>query len=174
MLKPFIIFRKSGHSRFQLTSAACYGIMLVMVSMFASCKQPEKNPTPSKGQLSLELMSLDKKFSDSCLKLGKSDAFMKYLDSNGILLRPNFYPIEGYATTDYLLEQQIDDYEFSLFPKQAEVAESGDLGFTYGVYQIKPKDYDTTLNGTYTKIWRKQANGEWKLSLNAENQGVGE
>ncbi len=148
--------------------------MIILLAFFASCAQPEVKPAVDKGQLTLDLMRLDKQFSDSCKKNGKSDAFMKYLDSAGILLRPDYYPIEGYSTTDYLIEQQLEDIDFSFFPTQAEVSASGDMGFTYGVYQIKPHAYDTILYGTYTNVWRKQADGNWKLLLNAENSGVGD
>lgn len=141
---------------------------------FIACKQPKENPEIQKGQITLELMKLDERFSDSCIKLGKTEAFLKFLDSSAILLRPDAYPIDGTATTDYLVEQQNDDIDYSLLPKQADVSASGDLGFTYGVYKIRPKDYDTAFYGTYTNIWKKQPDGNWKLILNSENTGVGE
>jgi ketosteroid isomerase-like protein len=54
------------------------------------------------------------------------------------------------------------------------VANSGELGFTYGIYAMRPKDKDTVIYGTYTSIWRKQKDGKWKLALDSGNQGIGE
>jgi ketosteroid isomerase-like protein len=52
------------------------------------------------------------------------------------------------------------------------VAESGELGFTYGVYIMRPLLQDTALFGTYTHIWKKQLDGKWKLLLNSVNEGI--
>jgi ketosteroid isomerase-like protein len=53
---------------------------------------------------------------------------------------------------------------------KAEIARSGDLGYSYGIYElILP---DTTLRGTYVNIWKKQNNGEWKFVLNSNNAGL--
>ncbi len=50
-------------------------------------------------------------------------------------------------------------------PEGAEVAESGDLGFTYGFYQLTTTDEsgkETENQGKYLTVMRKQASGEWR------------
>ncbi len=59
-------------------------------------------------------------------------------------------------------------------PKGANVAASGDLGYTYGVYEIHTSAQDTVLYGTYVSIWKKQQNGKWKFVLDSGNEGIGE
>jgi ketosteroid isomerase-like protein len=58
-------------------------------------------------------------------------------------------------------------------PKSGQVSESTDLGYTYGVYEIKLKTSDTLINGTYVSIWQKQKDGTWKFVLDTGNQDAG-
>ncbi len=46
-----------------------------------------------------------------------------------------------------------------LSPLQAEVAQSADLGYTYGASEGEAQ------KGNYVHIWRKESNGDWKLVL---------
>src|SRR5262249_55516222 len=44
---------------------------------------------------------------------------------------------------------------------RAEVATSGDVGYTVGAYQLTANG--TTEKGKYVTLWRKQADGSWKV-----------
>jgi ketosteroid isomerase-like protein len=105
---------------------------------------------------------------------GMKKAYIEYIDSNGVLLRPENMPIIGANAIDYLIQQDDTGFQLSWEPRHAEVANSGELGFTYGIYAMRPKDKDTVIYGTYTSIWRKQKDGKWKLALDSGNQGIGE
>ena len=59
-------------------------------------------------------------------------------------------------------------------PKGGTIAQSGELGYTYGLYVLKPAGKDTTLYGTYVSIWKKQTDGSWKFVLDSGNEGIGE
>ena len=98
---------------------------------------------------------------------------MNTLDSNGVLLRPGHMPIVGADAIDYLIQQNDSAYTLSWQPSFAEVAASGELGYTYGMYALQMKDKDTTIFGTYTSIWKKQSDGTWKFVLDTGNEGVG-
>jgi hypothetical protein len=57
-------------------------------------------------------------------------------------------------------------------PVHAELAASGDLGYTYGtwVYSSKDKAGKTAVAyGKFTTIWKKQKDGQWKVALNTTN-----
>ena len=57
-------------------------------------------------------------------------------------------------------------------PVKAEMAASGDLGYTYGnyVYTAKNKDGKLVANyGKYTSIWKKQKDGQWKVVVDMGN-----
>jgi ketosteroid isomerase-like protein len=121
-----------------------------------------------------KMMDADRAFSKMSVEKGMKNAFLEYIDSNGVLLRPNQLPIIGAEAIDYLI--QINDTVFTMQwePKGGGIAQSGELGYTYGLYALKPKQRDTTLYGTYVSIWKKQADGSWKFVLDSGNEGVGE
>jgi ketosteroid isomerase-like protein len=52
-------------------------------------------------------------------------------------------------------------------PVKAEISLSGDLGYTFGNWELFVKSSDTTLYGNYVSIWKKQADGSWKYVLDA-------
>jgi len=57
-------------------------------------------------------------------------------------------------------------------PIKAEMAASGDLGYTYGNYVFTGRDKEgklVTSYGKYTSIWRKQKDGQWKVVVDMGN-----
>ena len=53
-------------------------------------------------------------------------------------------------------------------PVQVEVARSGDLAYTQGAYELTmtgPKGQPVTDHGKTTEIWKKQADGRWKCTV---------
>ena len=121
-----------------------------------------------------ELMEVDRAFSKMSEEKGMKNAFIEYIDSNGVLLRTDRMPIIGANAIDYLI--QLNDTGFTLTwePNDAEIARSGDLGYTYGIYAMKPHSKDSIIYGTYTSIWKKEKNGKWKFVLDTGNEGLGD
>jgi ketosteroid isomerase-like protein len=148
-------------------------IVLLTGSFLFSCKETKTDNTLMYSNYKLELLTTDRSFSELSEKEGIKIAYFEYIDSNGVLLRPNELPIVGAEAIDYLAQQNDQDYSLTWDPQHAEVGASGDLGFTYGVYILKPRDYDTLFYGNYTNIWKKQPDGKWKLILNSGNEGLG-
>jgi len=57
-------------------------------------------------------------------------------------------------------------------PVRADMAASGDLGYTYGTYEFRSKDKDgkpTVEYGKYVSIWKKQKDGSWKVAMDMGN-----
>jgi ketosteroid isomerase-like protein len=57
-------------------------------------------------------------------------------------------------------------------PVHAEMAASGDLGYTYGTYEFRSigKDGKPTVEyGKYVSIWKKQKDGSWKVVMDMGN-----
>ena len=55
---------------------------------------------------------------------------------------------------------------------KVEVAGSGDLAYETGVFLINSVDKNqqpTTINGKYVLVWKKQANGKWKVVADIDN-----
>jgi ketosteroid isomerase-like protein len=57
-------------------------------------------------------------------------------------------------------------------PTRAEILIPGDLGFTTGRYERRAKNKEGKVeveHGTYVSVWRKQADGSWKIILDTGN-----
>jgi len=122
----------------------------------------------------MSMMDTDRNFSKLSEEKGMKNAFLDYIDSNGVLLRPNHLPLLGADAIDYLIQQNDSAYSLKWEPKNGAVAASGELGYTYGVYVLKPSMKDTLIFGTYVSVWRKGADGHWKFVLDSGNEGIEE
>lgn len=118
------------------------------------------------------MMEADRNFSKLSAEKGMKYAMMEYIDSNGVLLRPNSMPIIGGQAINYISQGNDTSFVMTWEPNGGKVAASGDLGYTYGVYSFKPKNQDTVIYGTYVSIWRRQPDGKWKFTLETGNEGI--
>ncbi len=121
-----------------------------------------------------ELIDIDRAFSKMSEEKGMKNAFIEYIDSNGVLLKPGRMPIVGANAIDYLIQLSDTGFTITWEPNNGDIAASGDLGYTYGIYALKPNLADTTIYGTYTSIWKKEKNGKWKFVLDSGNEGIGD
>jgi ketosteroid isomerase-like protein len=117
-----------------------------------------------------ELMDMEKKFSDLCMRSGMKVAFLAFMDSTAVLLRPGHPPITGKAAAEFVGGTGIGPGVLSWMPVAADLSASGELGYTYGIYTVHDPSGD--LTGTYTTIWKKNAKGEWKFVLDTGNPGT--
>jgi ketosteroid isomerase-like protein len=149
-------------------------LFIFIVLTLGSCKFFAKKPKENAQLLheKIKMIDADKAFSKLSADKGMKTAFMEYIDSNGVLLRPNEMPIVGANAIDYLSQQDDKDYTLVWEPRGGDIAQSGDLGYTYGVYRMQPKVLDTTIFGTYISIWKKQADGTWRFVLDSGNEGL--
>ena len=113
-------------------------------------------------------------FSNLSKKKGMKAAFMQYMDTATVLLRPGHYPIKG-IDARLLIHESVDSSFILVWtPYAAELASSADMGYTYGVWTSYQKKWlsDSVSQGTYVTIWKKQADGNWKFVLDSGNPGV--
>jgi ketosteroid isomerase-like protein len=57
-------------------------------------------------------------------------------------------------------------------PTRADVSRSGDLGYTVGSFERKssdPQGNPAVRRGKYVTIWKKQADGNWKVVVDIGN-----
>ena len=140
---------------------------LIFFLSLAGCIEPKKKNTSSGKS---EIINTDETFSNMSRQNGMKKAFIEYMDSEGILLRPNRTPIIGADAIEFLSQANDTAYTLTWKPSGGEVSAAGDLGFTYGIYTLNLTD--TTLYGTYVSIWKKQEDGKWKFILDTGNEGI--
>lgn len=139
---------------------------------FASCFFPKKNGSENADIEKFALLKTDKDFATQSVENGMKNAYLEYIDSNGVLLRPNSLPIIDAEAVDYIIALKDTGYSISWSPSTAVVAKSGDLGYTYGTYEVSVGNNEPSLFGNYVTIWKKQADGTWKFVLQSNNEGV--
>lgn len=145
-------------------------LLVTCIFILISCDliTPPKSLVPAPADVT-EILQVDKEFSTMSKHVGIKKAYLEYMSDEGILLRPDFLPISGAKAIDYLSTLADEEYELSWVPQGGMLANSGDLGFTYGIYSLKTEDI--TYEGTYVNIWKK-TRGRWKYVLNTSNTGI--
>ena len=118
-----------------------------------------------------ELIAVDKAFSALSKEKGMNFAFLAYVAKDGVMLSPNRMPLVGKSNIETLFRGDDSNKEFTWEPLYADVAKSGELGYTYGTYQIITAE--SSEKGTYVSIWKKDSNGKWKFVLDSGNEGLG-
>ena len=117
-----------------------------------------------------ELIETDQAFSALCKEKGMNHAFLSYAAEDAVMLRPNSFPIVGREKVETLFHGDDTSLDFSWEPLFAAIARSGELGYTYGTYELFAGD--TKQVGTYVSIWQKNDYGEWKFVLDSGNEGL--
>ena len=120
------------------------------------------------------MIETDRAFSKLSEEKGMKAAFLEYIDSDGVLLRPHSMPYVGANAVDCISQENDTAFSMTWEPRGGSVAQSGDLGYTYGVYLMKFRNKDSVEKGTYISVWKKQANGKWKFVVDSGNEGLGE
>lgn len=123
------------------------------------------------------LKQVDIEFSNLSLEKGMNYAFLSYAADDGVLLRPKNYPIEGIEKIKESLGDSDTTFTLTWNPLFADISESLELGYTYGVYELTIKSEEgnpKVHRGTYLTIWKKDKYGNWKFVLDTGNAGLGE
>lgn len=139
--------------------------LLLLASLFAASSFAQEK-TPKGADL---LRKLEADFAKAVAE-GGHDAFVSYFAEDGVELENG----GGINTKDDMRKEGPwpPDMSLTWTPVKAEMAASGDLGYTYGNYVLKTKDKDgkpVTQYGKYASIWKKQKDGSWKVVLDMGN-----
>ena len=106
------------------------------------------------------LMNVDREFSSASADQGAREAFLVYAAKDVRLYRNDHFPFVGkVAAADALAPLTA---EWTWKPTFADVSSSGDLGYSYGIYELKVKNGAVSERGNYARVWKK-VYGTWKL-----------
>lgn len=95
------------------------------------------------------------------------ESYLSYLADGSRLFRVNEFPVVGKEGMRAPLTAQAGMLIWQT--TAAQVSRSGDLGYTYGTYELKAAGDDKpTESGNYMRIWKKQ-NGKWRVVLDLLN-----
>ena len=148
--------------------------IFLLFLFFQSCQDKKVESAIVPADAVKILLETDKAFSRLSEQVGMKAAYIDYIDSNGVILKPGQLPVVGANAIDYLIQQNDTTFSLTRQPQSAVVAASGELGYTYGIFSYRLKTNDSTQYGTYVSIWKKQSDGTWKFVLDSGNDGIGE
>jgi ketosteroid isomerase-like protein len=109
------------------------------------------------------LMNLDKQMSEMSKRQGVVKAYRHYLFSESRLHRNNLMPIlNKESILSFLSKKQMKRISFE--PMNAVVAESADLGYTYGKFELEESfPAGSTEQGYFARVWKRDSRGNWKI-----------
>jgi uncharacterized protein len=123
-----------------------------------------------------ELRALDERWSAAAAKNDLA-ATLAFYAADAVLLPPNA-PLakDGAAIRASWAELLGPNTAVSWKVSKAEVAQSGELGYLYGTYQLTIKDPKTGAvvrdTGKLVEVWKKQADGQWKCVVDTYNSDI--
>lgn len=111
------------------------------------------------------ILALEAKFSTASQKKGMAIPFADYAAEDVRTLRNGSLPDVGYKEAVAFEALRTGSRPLSWTPAGAEVSISGDLGYSYGSYELKAADGKQSEVGNYLRVWKKQRGGKWKVVL---------
>ncbi len=112
------------------------------------------------------IIQTEKEFAEMAKQKDVAEAFLYYAAEDAVLFRNNTLIKGKKAIKDYFEKQTLKDIKIEWKPDYVDVANSGDLAYTYGHFTfsgIKPDGQSIKADGIFHTIWKKQKNGKWKF-----------
>jgi ketosteroid isomerase-like protein len=143
--------------------------IMILIALFISCAK--NNQKQSAGIL----LQTDAGFSAMSAKEGMFKAFLHYMAEDGVILRNNSFPSKGRSSLmKYFSGKSDSGFILTWEPLYEKISESGDMGYTYGIYTSTEKSNGIKSGGTYITVWQKQSDGSWKFVLDTGTSGLPE
>jgi ketosteroid isomerase-like protein len=129
------------------------------LTVLAGCAGSPPNPERE----SAALLAADQAFAALSERTDARTAFDAYLAPDGMMFpRGADGPVVGHDKAMALFGDGKPGYSLLWQPQFAEVAPSGDMGWTWGKYQVVTGG-ETIDTGKYINVWKKQEDGSWKV-----------
>jgi len=128
---------------------------------------PLTQPTLSPGVILL--MELEGKFAQA-VSAGGGKAFSEWFADDAVTLNNGQPATLGRAAIAAQAKWDPKEYQLTWTPQGAQMGPSNDMGFTWGHYEGRTKDKNgqpVVINGRYMTVWKKVADGSWKVALDA-------
>jgi ketosteroid isomerase-like protein len=126
-------------------------------------------PTVSPGVLFL--YDLEKKFAKATLD-GGGKAFASWFAEDAVTIGNKQAPVVGHAAIVEKAAWDPKQYTLQWTPQGGQMLPAGDAGYTWGHYEGTSHDAEgnpVTTTGRYITLWKRQADGSWKVALDISN-----
>ena len=139
-------------------------LSVLSLVVLVSCNQKTEVDTE---QVKQELIKTEASMCELAVKEGFNRALSHYASDEFVKFTDGNFPITGKKSFDEQYNDKPGSKSLTWVPVKADVAKSGDLGYTWGNWKFVAKD--TTLYGNYFTVWKKQNDGSWKMALDGGN-----
>jgi ketosteroid isomerase-like protein len=138
-----------------------------------SKKPAAEKPSAKREKLLESLRQADADFAEAT-RVGRLDGWMSFFADDATAFPAGKPLIAGKEELRSFYSKMFEDpsLEISWKPVKADVAESGDLGYTIGTaeFRTKAKDGSPVIRpGKYLTVWKKQKDGAWKVAADLGN-----
>ncbi len=112
------------------------------------------------------LMEADRAFAAD-VAAGGADAWAAWFAEDGAMMQEGAGEIRGRtAIREAVAYLDQPGVTLTWEPSRAEIAASGDLGWTTGTWESRTEvDAPPASRGRYVSIWRRQPDGSWKVVM---------
>lgn len=137
----------------------CLAVLLAFVSVGFSQKAGDDSALQS-------MVKTERAFAAMSEEKGIRESFMAYIADDGILFRPTAVKGKQWMT-EHPLPASDKRPLLSWQPTFADMARSGDMGYTTGPWEYKENIHDAkpVAFGNFLTVWKKQADGTWKFAI---------
>ena len=149
-------------------------VLVGAVGLAACVESPAPQPTPSPDTRAADEAALRATIKDWAAAAQAKDAakFVSFYGEEAVVMMANAPDISGLPAIREGIGHMMQDPAFALSfePANVVVARSGDLAYETGPYAMTmtgPDKKPATEKGHYVAVWRKQADGAWKVVVDA-------
>lgn len=144
----------------------------LILACLAACA-PATPELPDPDAVRASLLAADEAFAAATAEHGL-EGWLAAFDSSAIQMEPDHPFTPGIETIRAAMAPAFADTTFRLTwqPQMAFASAAGDLGYTLGTWQSRHYTADgraAVATGKYVTIWRKHADGGWKVVFDGGN-----
>jgi ketosteroid isomerase-like protein len=149
-------------------------LFAAILALFISCEQ--KAPPDMRPADESAIRSADEAWS-KVTAAKDIEGHLAYYADDASVLSPNAPIATGKEALRTMISQfyAMPGFAVSWQPTKVEASKGGDFGYTVGTYEMSfndPKGKPVTDRGKYVTIWKKQADGSWKVILDMFNSDL--
>lgn len=149
-----------------------FGIALLMIQ----CKQQQQPSADTRVEDAAAIRQADIDWLKA-VETQKMEGHLEYYLEDVVLLAPNEARLDGKEAVRKMLTDlhSMPGLMIKWQPLNVEAASSGDMGYSIGTYEMSMNDPDGNPmkdKGKYLAVWKKQADGSWKVATESFNSDL--
>lgn len=149
-------------------------LMCLLPVLAGACTAESPAPVATGAAGLAALLERDAAFARMSEEQGVAVAYQAFLAADAVQLPDGDLPVYGKdAIYQNILASLTDEQVLLTWTAESgAVADSGDLGYTWGTYYFESIDASGEVlssEGKYVNVWRREAGGEWQVVIDISN-----